>query len=272
MHRLVPSSPLLRLQCLLALTVVTLLLAGCVTPPQPEQTGPTAAELARVAKQERVDRATANLGEGVKAYEAGNYEPAMTSFLVALDSGVLSVPQQLVARKLMAFIHCVSSRETNCREEFEKALALDSKFDLTPAESGHPIWGAVFRNMKSEIEARKSGRTPVAAVPKVLTTGERLLASGMTAYDAGEYANAIKLLQDASRETLSTDDQIRARKFSAFSLCLTGKMVACRQEFEAILKIKSDFDLAPAEAGHPSWGPTFRSAKARAKAAPPPKK
>ncbi len=245
--------------------LLILLLSGCVTPPPaPIPSGPTPEE---IAKKQRLERANDNLNEGVKQYEAGVYETAMKSFLVALDSGVLPVPQQLIARKLMAFVNCVSSREAICREEFEKAFALDPKFDLSPAEAGHPIWGSVFRNVKADVEAKRSGRTAPPPVPKALSAGEKLLSDGMSAYDEADYVKSVKLFQDAMKETLTTENQIKARKFSAFSYCLSTRMTLCRQEFDKIFLLAPDFDLEPAEAGHPSWGPSFRSAKARAKAA-----
>lgn len=248
---------------LITLTFVAVL-AGCATPAQ--QAGPSPDE---VAKQERSERANSSLAEGLKQYDSGNYDAAMKGFLVALDSGLLTQAQQLNTRKHMAFIHCVSSRESSCREEFEKAFAIDAKFDLSAAEAGHPTWGPVFRSVKADVEARRSGRSAPAPATKLLTAGEKLLGEGMTAYDAADYNKAVKSFQDALKETLSSDDQIKARKFTAFSYCLTNRMTLCRQEFEKILQTKADFDLLPAEAGHPSWGPSFRQAKARAKAPSP---
>jgi tetratricopeptide (TPR) repeat protein len=239
-----------------------ILLAGCAVP---QATGPTPDE---IAKSERLERANTSLGEGLKQYEAGNYDNAMKAFLVALDSGLLTQVQQLNARKHMAFMHCLSSRESNCKEEFEKAFAIDAKFDLSTAEAGHPIWGPVFRTVKSDVEGRRFGRSAPAPAAKVLSAGEKLIADGITAYDAADYPKAIKSLQDALKEPLSSDDQLKSRKFTAFSYCLTNRMTLCRQEFDKILAAKPDFDLAPAEAGHPSWGPSFRAAKARVKPAP----
>lgn len=51
---------------------------------------------------------------------------------------------QVQAHKLMAFSYCVTGRVSLCRGEFEKALSLDPKFELTNAEKGHPIWGPAF--------------------------------------------------------------------------------------------------------------------------------
>lgn len=239
-----------------------LTLAGCATPP-PAATGPSPDE---IAKQQRLERANTTLTEATKQYDSGSYDDAMKNFLVALDTGMLTAAQQLSARKQMAFIHCVSNREVNCREEFEKAFALDAKFELLPAEAGHPIWGPVFRNVKNDVEARRTGRAVAAPAPKVLTAGEKLLADAMTAYEAADYNKSIKGFQDALKDTLSADDQIKARKFTAFSYCLSSRVTLCRQEFEKILQAKADFDLAPAEARHPSWAPSFRAAKGRQKA------
>lgn len=238
-----------------------LLIAGCATPPAMPVT--TAAEDS--AKLQRIERANANLAEASRLYDNGDYDASMKNFLLALDSGTLAPTQQLVARKQMAFIHCVSNREADCREEFGKAFQLDAKFDLSPAESGHPIWGAVFRQVKNDIEARRSGKPAAAPAPKILTAGEKLISEAMQSYEAAEYVKSVKGFQDALKETLSLNDQITAHKFSAFSFCLSNRTSLCRQEFGKILALKADFDLLPAEAGHPSWGPSFRNAKARQK-------
>jgi len=41
----------------------------------------------------------------------------------------------------------------------------------------------------------------------------------------------------------------------------------CRQTFVRIYDVDPNFDLTPAEAGHPSWTRTFAQAKAQAKKA-----
>ncbi len=245
----------------LLISAFSALLAGCVVPPT-APTGPTPAE---VAKQQRLERANTYYAEGLKLYENGSYDDAIKNFLLALDSGVLTTAQQLASRKHMAFIYCVSNREANCREEFEKSFVIDAKFELSPAEAGHPVWGPVFRNVKSDLEAKRAGRSIFSPSVKTLTAGEKLLIDAMTAYDAADYVKSVKVFQDALKEVLPPDEQLRARKFTAFSYCLSNRMTLCQQEFEKILQSKPDFELAAAEAGHPSWGPTFRRAKARAK-------
>ncbi|HEX9392527.1 MAG TPA: TssQ family T6SS-associated lipoprotein [Usitatibacteraceae bacterium] len=241
-----------------------MVLAGCVLPPT-TPAGPSSDEAAR---KQRFDRAQLNLGDGLKRYETGAYDEAIKNFLLALDSGVLTVPQQVTARKHMAFIHCLGGREAACKDEFQKVLALDSKFELPAAEAGHPAWGPVFKAVKNEGEARKP-RFPLL-LPALLapSVADQRINEGMTAYDAADYNKTIKSFQEALKESLSDSEQIRVRKYLAFSYCLSNRGSLGRAEFEKILQLKPDFNLEPAEAGHPSWGPSFRAAKSKQKPNP----
>jgi Tfp pilus assembly protein PilF len=89
------------------------------------------------------------LNYGVLSYEEGNYQASVTALQGVMETGLSSKADQVRAYKYLAFIHCVSSREKMCRDYFKKALEIDPRFDLEPAESGHPIWGPVFRNVKN---------------------------------------------------------------------------------------------------------------------------
>ena len=237
------------------------LFAGCVQPPQK----PVGISVEEVARLQRMERAQANLRDGLKKYDGGNNDEAIKSFLLALDSGQLAFSDQINARKHMAFIYCLSGREANCKEEFEKIIALDAKFELSQAEAGHPTWGPIFRLTRTEIDLRKSGRGLPATPSKAVPPGEKLLAEGMEAYDVADYNKAIKSFQDALKETLSATNQVLAHKFIAFSYCLTYRTMLCRIEFEAVIKADPNFDLAPAEAGHPYWGTAFRDVKSKQK-------
>ena len=92
--------------------------------------------------------------------------------------------------------------------------------------------------------------------------GQAALNTGLKQYDDGEYPPAAKSLQSALDQGLSDKDKVNAHKHLAFIHCSQGRNGACREEFRKALAIDPSMDLAPAEAGHPAWGPIFRSLKA----------
>jgi Tfp pilus assembly protein PilF len=88
------------------------------------------------------------LTTGLKQYEEGRYDQSLKSLQSAIQQG-LGERDRLTAHKYSAFIHCVSNRERQCRDEFRKALAIDPGMDLAPEEAKHPMWGSVFRSVKA---------------------------------------------------------------------------------------------------------------------------
>lgn len=88
------------------------------------------------------------LQAGIRQYEDGKYAAATTSLQDALSAG-LTDSDQVTANKYLAFISCTQSRERQCRAYFRRALELNPNFDLSPNEAGHPMWGPVFKNVKS---------------------------------------------------------------------------------------------------------------------------
>ena len=92
--------------------------------------------------------------------------------------------------------------------------------------------------------------------------GSQELSAGITNYDDGKYAEAQKNLLSALDQGLTFKrDQVKAHKYLAFIYCISNKEKQCRDEFKKVLEINPDFELEPAEAGHPQWGPVFRSVK-----------
>jgi Tfp pilus assembly protein PilF len=91
--------------------------------------------------------------------------------------------------------------------------------------------------------------------------GEADLASGIKQYEDGNYSAAARLLQSGLDQGLGTNDQVRAHKYLAFIHCVSGRERRCRDEFRLALKLDPSFELAANEAGHPIWGPAFRSVK-----------
>ncbi len=90
------------------------------------------------------------LSSGVKSYEEGDYKTSMAELQGALDMGLNKKDDQVTAYKYLAFIHCVSGREKQCRDSFKRAFEINPSFDLNPAEAGHPVWGPVFRSVKAK--------------------------------------------------------------------------------------------------------------------------
>jgi tetratricopeptide (TPR) repeat protein len=241
------------------------LLAACAPVAQKPGDAP---RVPTISESQLREKARQSLAQGVEHYDAGRFTDASNSLTAALDHGQLTRPEQGTARKYLAFMHCASGRQAQCRDEFRKALEIDPAFDLSAAESGHPIWGPVYRDVRAQL----SSAAAAAAAPKPPPPrpgAEGVLDQGLAKYAAGEFEEAAKLLADALKKGLAAKpDQINALKHSAFSLCLLGRRVACRNEFGKILAIEPGFDLAPAEAGHPSWAKVFAEAKSRAKAKP----
>src|SRR5262249_23666022 len=95
------------------------------------------------------NRGEEELSFGVRAYEDGELNYSAKLLQASLDEGLSSRSDRVRAHKYLAFIHCASNRVPQCRDEFRKALDLDSSFDLRENEAGHPIWGPVFRSVKT---------------------------------------------------------------------------------------------------------------------------
>ena len=120
---------------LLIVLVGAAILAGCAE-------GPTKS-ISRIFER----KGEAQLQSGIKNYDEGRLPQAQTDFENALSAG-LNQSDQVTAHKYLAFIHCVSKRDRQCRAHFRSALEIDPNFDLQPAEAGHPMWGPVFRSVK----------------------------------------------------------------------------------------------------------------------------
>ena len=95
------------------------------------------------------------------------------------------------------------------------------------------------------------------------TTGETHLKAGIRNYEDGRPKEAADNLRDAVRAGLSEADEVTANKYLAFIACAHGQERHCQAYFRRVLELQPDFQLTAVEAGHPSWGPTFRALKER---------
>jgi len=87
-----------------------------------------------------------------------------------------------------------------------------------------------------------------AATPPTLTPAQRTLTMGVWMYEDGDYGGAENYLKSALSQDTTEAERVRAHQ-------------ECRREFREALAIDPRFQLTPAEQGHPTWGPVFRSLK-----------
>jgi tetratricopeptide (TPR) repeat protein len=132
-----------------AISLSSLLLAGCIStlPYEPvpfAQRAPT-----------RYSDAAAALNAGILLYESGRYEAATVELNRALDLGLRTSAEIVSARKYLAFVLCSTGNAARCRNEFREALRIDPNFELDKAESGHPMWGPAFIEVRKGFVARK---------------------------------------------------------------------------------------------------------------------
>jgi len=183
--------------------------------------------------------------EGLRQFDAGDHEAAAKTLSAALKMD-LSAKDRGTAHKHLAFIHCTAGRERACRDEFRKALAADPAMKLDAAEAGHPVWGPTFSSVS---------RAPAFG-------GAGTLGTALKQYEDGYYEESAKNLQDAIDLGVPDKQRANAHKHLAFIHCSSSRERECRDEFRKALAADPALDLAPAEAGHPVWGPIFRSLKA----------
>jgi Tfp pilus assembly protein PilF len=88
------------------------------------------------------------LDEATALYKQGDYTAAIKRLQGAPDIWNGAPDMRVRAHKLLAFSYCVTNHRSQCRQQFERVLELSPGFELSPAEAGHPIWGAEFREAK----------------------------------------------------------------------------------------------------------------------------
>lgn len=102
---------------------------------------------------------------------------------------------------------------------------------------------------------------PPAGLAEVMERpAERALLDGIRAYDDGQYAQAEKALRKALAEGLqSARDRATAHKLLAFISCTSNRLADCETQFREARAADAAFALSRSEAGHPVWGPVYRS-------------
>lgn len=130
-----------------ACLVAAALLSGCAGMPFFGSSAPGGAHPR--AGESSGSRASAALREGIHLYNDGDFNGAIRR-LSSNDIAAGPTGTRVTALKYTAFSYCVTERQAQCRQAFEKALKLDPSFDLAPGEHGHPLWGPVFARAKND--------------------------------------------------------------------------------------------------------------------------
>ena len=84
---------------------------------------------------------------GIRAYEDAQYAEAEKQLNTALKAGLSSAKDRAAAHKHLAFIYCTSNRAVDCEAAFRAARQADPAFALSKSESGHPVWGPVYKRV-----------------------------------------------------------------------------------------------------------------------------
>ena len=111
--------------------------------------------------------------------------------------------------------------------------------------------GREFSRESGRESSRESSRDPSAT-----------LREGIRLYTNGDFTGAIAKLDAPDIQAANLATRISALKYTAFSYCVTQRLVPCRQAFDKALRLDANFALAPGEEGHPMWGPVYDKARA----------
>ncbi len=101
---------------------------------------------------------------------------------------------------------------------------------------------------------------PIGLAEVIERPAERALLEGIRAYEDAQYAQAEKALRRALASGLqSPRDRATAHKLLAFISCTSNRLADCERQFREARAADAGFALSRSEAGHPVWGPVYRS-------------
>ena len=112
------------MRCLVVVLIGAVALAGCADGP--------VKEISRIFER----KGEPQLQAGIKNYDEGRLAQAQSNFESALSAG-LNERDQVTAHKYLAFIHCVSKRERQCRAHFSERARARSRVRAA-ARRGRP--------------------------------------------------------------------------------------------------------------------------------------
>jgi Tfp pilus assembly protein PilF len=101
-----------------------------------------------------VSPGAAALNDGLSSFQSGEYRRAEVKLAESQKLGLRTPDEQQRAYKTQAFLYCITKRIALCEKAFQSAFSVNSAFDLTRAERGHPVWGPVFAKVQKKQAAR----------------------------------------------------------------------------------------------------------------------
>jgi hypothetical protein len=90
------------------------------------------------------------LNDGIAAFQKGEYRRSEAKLAESQKLGLNYSDEQQRAYKTQAFLYCVTKRTALCEKSFQSAFDINSAFELTRAERGHPVWGPVFAKVQKK--------------------------------------------------------------------------------------------------------------------------
>ncbi|MDQ6627509.1 MAG: TssQ family T6SS-associated lipoprotein [Pseudomonadota bacterium] len=101
---------------------------------------------------------------------------------------------------------------------------------------------------------------PIGLLDVSARPAEKALLDGLKAYDDAQYGPAeLQFRQAIALGLASRKDRAEAHKRLAFIDCASARLLECEAEFRLARLADPAFTLDRAEAGHPVWGPIYRT-------------
>lgn len=143
------------------------------------------------------------------------------------------------------------------------ALALAGCVQVAPVLGGkeparaHPRADAVT----ARPDRTRAPSRPARAERPAPERAETALREGIDLFNDGDYNGAIRRLSGSEMNGADLRSRTAGLKYIAFSYCVTGRQLLCRESFVRAIRLDPNFNLATGEQGHPLWGPEFIAAK-----------
>ena len=138
--------------------------------------------------------------------------------------------------------------------------------EATDSRSGARSSARARRQARAASEAQAGSAAAKEVEPRAPPPPSKAveeLRRGVQRYDDGEYKEAARHFQRALEQGSRAPPTRRTRaSISRSSPAWRAARPLCRTEFRKAFEADPAFDLTPAEAGHPMWGPVFRGVKA----------